>query len=298
MGVVNAETPAGTVEAEINYLAANSLINRRFLAPGVVHNTGIFEPRQVKMRDGRGDADRFTLDTHGFVLAQRPSKVADFLDNTQVEAVYPDEVVETVKALTGASRVAVMGWMFRSSGDLAKRQQYGASQMHRGGVQPPAADVHVDLTSDRADRWAKMAYERTFPDGPGYSRYIASSLWRTFSEPPQDWPLALCDGGSVGDDEGTPNTMFVLDALPSEAAMLGEMPNEDAALAASVFRYNPNHRWWYFSNMTRDEVVLIKLHDSDHTRIWRAPHTAFHNAGVSNARVRESIEVRSIAYFD
>ncbi len=156
----------------------------------------------------------------------------------------------------------------------------------------------MDLTPDRADRWAKMAYERTFPDGPGYSRYIASSLWRTFSEPPQDWPLAVCDGASVGDDEGTPNTMFVLDELPSEAAMLGEMPNEEAALAASVFRYNPNHRWWRFSNMTRDEVVLIKLHDSDHSRVWRAPHTAFHDASVADARVRESIEVRSIAYFD
>src|SRR5471032_2001419 len=124
MAVVNAETPAKTVEAEINYLAANSLINRRFLAPGVVHNTGIFEPRRVKMRDGRQARDSFTLDTHGFVLAQRPSAVADFFDNAQVEAVYPDEVVETVKALTGADRAAVMGWMFRCSGDLAKRQQY------------------------------------------------------------------------------------------------------------------------------------------------------------------------------
>ncbi len=53
------------------------------------------------------------------------------------EAVYPGEVTETVKALTGADRVAVMGWMFRCSGDLTKRQQHGASQMHRGGVQPP-----------------------------------------------------------------------------------------------------------------------------------------------------------------
>lgn len=298
MDVANPEGPVRTVEGEINYLAPGSLINRRFVAPGVEHNTGTFEPHRVTVRDGRQVQDRFTLDAHGFVLARRPSAVADFFDNAQVEAIYPDEVVETVKALTGASRVAAMGWMMRTAGDVTKHQQRSAASLHLGGVQPPAADVHVDLTSDRAERWARAVYERTFPDGPGYSRFIASSLWRTFSEPPQDWPLAVCDGASVGADEGTPNTMFVLDALPSEAAMLGEMPNEDAALAASVFRYNPNHRWWYFSNMTRDEVVLLKFHDSDHARTWRAPHTAFRDPSFPAARTRESIEFRTMAYFE
>ena len=298
MGVVAAEGRTRTVEGEVNYLAQGSLINRRFLAPGRVHNTGTFEPHRVKVRDGRQVKDSFTLDANGFVLARRPSAVTDFFDNAQVEAIYPDEVAETVKALTGASQVAVQGWMFRTSGDLTKRRQQTAGQLHRGGVQPPASDVHVDLTPDRAERWAKSTYERFFPDGPGYSRFIAHSLWRTFSEPPQDWPLAVCDFASVGADEGTPNTMFVLDEMPSEEAMRGEMQDEDAALAGTIFRHSPDHRWWYFPAMTRDEVILIKFYDSDRTRAWRAPHTAFHDLSFPDAKVRESIECRIMAYFD
>lgn len=298
MNLAEAEDRVRAVEGEINYLAAGSVINRRFVAPGVEHNTGTFEPHRVRVRDGRQIQDRFSLDAHGFVLARRPSAVADFFDNAEVEAIYPGEVIETVKALTGADRVAAMGWLARTSGDLSTRQQLAAGGMHRGGVQPPAADVHVDLTPDRAERWARVVYERTFPDGPGYSRFIASSLWRAFSEPPQDWPVAVCDGSSVGADEGTPNTMFVVDELPSQAAMLGEMPNEDSALAAAVFRYNPEHRWWYFSNMTRDEVILLKFHDSDGGKARRAPHTAFRDPSFPDARVRESIEFRTMAYFD
>jgi hypothetical protein len=46
------------------------------------------------------------------------------------------------------------------------------------------------------------------------------------------------------------------------------------------------------------EAVLIKLHDSDHSVAWRAPHTAFHDAGTAGAHPRESVEFRTIAFFD
>ena len=70
------------------------------------------------------------------------------------------------------------------------------------------------------------------------------------------------------------------------------------APAAAIFHYSPEHLWWYFSNMTRDEVLMFKFHDSDRTRALRTPHTAFHDPSFANARTRESIEVRSLAYFE
>jgi len=57
------------------------------------------------------------------------------------------------------------------------------------------------------------------------------------------------------------------------------------------------HRWWYFPDMTADEVIFIKFHDSDHSRAWRAPHTAFHDTSRPDAVTRESYEFRAIAYF-
>ena len=150
---------------------------------------------------------------------------------------------------------------------------------------------------ERAAIMADTIYKESFPGEKPYSRFIASSLWRTFSEPPQDWPLALCDGSTVGADEGTPNSQIIVDEIPGRESMLGDMPEAETAITAAVFRHNPKHRWWYFSNMNRDEVVLLKFHDSDETRTMRVPHTAFHDPGFPDASARESIEFRTFAYF-
>jgi hypothetical protein len=292
------DPPVRTIEAAINYVAPGSFINRRFVAPGIEHNTGRYEAHRVTVRDGRFVKDQFSLDVNGFVLAARPSAVRDFFDKDAVERTYPAEVVATVLALTGATRVAPLGWMVRTSGDLSKYQRQTVGYTHRGSVQPPAGEAHVDFTPARAEPLARAIYEKSFPDGKGFSRFIASSLWRAFSDPPQDYPLAVCDARSVSRDEGTPNTMFIVDRLPDEHTMLGEMENEKSAPAAAIFHFNAAHRWWYFSGMTRDEVLMFKFHDSDPSKALRTPHTAFHDPSFASARVRESIEFRTIAFFE
>jgi hypothetical protein len=49
--------------------------------------------------------------------------------------------------------------------------------------------------------------------------------------------------------------------------------------------------------MTRDEILLLKFYDSDHSRAWRTPHTAFRDPTYPHARTRCSIEFRSFAFF-
>jgi hypothetical protein len=287
-----------SVEAAITYVAPDSRINRRFVAPGVECNTGRYETHRVPIHDGRAVRDRFSLDLQGFVLAPHRSAVRDFFDRDEVDLIYPDEVEEAVRTLTGASRVALMGWMVRTSGDLARHRRETVGYTHKGGVQPPAGEAHVDFTPRCAERIARDLYQRNFPDGRGYSRFIASSLWRAFSPPPQDCPLALLDARTVGRNEGLPNTLHVVDRIPEEAEMLREIPGEDALVSAAIFPYSPMHRWWYFSNMTRDEVVLIKFHDNAPGTALRTPHTAFHDPSFADAKPRESIEFRSFAFFE
>jgi len=67
--------------------------------------------------------------------------------------------------------------------------------------------------------------------------------------------------------------------------------------AATIFHYSPEHRWWYFPDMRSDEVIFIKFYDSDHSKAWRCPHTAFRDASRPDAVPRSSIEFRAIAYF-
>jgi len=297
MNITDAASGVRTIEAQINYLLPGSIVNRRFVAPGEEVNTGTYEPYRVTIRDGRTIKGCFSLDEHGFVLADHKSRITDFFDKEQVDAIYPDEVIAVVRQLTGADRVAPLGWMVRTSGDLSKFQRQTVGYTHKGGVQPPAGEAHVDMTPGRAENMARSIYESFFPDGEPYRRFIASSLWRVFSPGPQDWPLAVCEGCSVGPEEGTPNTMFIVDKLPDRETMLGNIPDEDKAMAADIFHYNSGHRWWYFSGMNSDEVLLFKFYDSDHSKAWRVPHTAFRDTSFADAVTRESIEFRTVAYF-
>jgi len=291
------EEETRTVQAALRYLAEGSFVNRRFVSAGKECNTGRYEDHVVPIRDGRPIRNHFSLDTHGFCLLDHHSEVGDFHDKPLVERLYAGEAIEAIKVATGASRVASRGWMIRTSADLTRVEKVVGYQ-HQGGIQPPAGEAHVDFNQRSAERIAEQTYRQLFPDAPAYSRFIAFSFWRTFSPPPQDVPLAVCDGRSVAEDEGVPNTLHIVDEMPSMEEMLADMPGEQERIAASIFRYRPSHRWWYFSNMTVDEALLFKFYDSNRDVTWRCPHTAFHDSSQPDAHVRESIEMRLIAFFD
>jgi hypothetical protein len=49
--------------------------------------------------------------------------------------------------------------------------------------------------------------------------------------------------------------------------------------------------------MHAGEALLIKLHDTDHSVAWRAPHTSFRDGSADGTHPRESVELRTVAYF-
>lgn len=293
------EDDCRSVTADITYLKPGSAaVNRRFVSPGMDVNTGEYQPFAVTIRDGRDIKSHFQLATHGFTLRDHPSAVSDFLDREMVNSLYPAEALAAVREITGADCVAPMGgWMIRTSGDVSRFARPTGPFNNQGHVQPPAAEAHVDTCPARSVPLAQRLYDLHFPGGRPYRRFIVSSLWRAFSDGPQDCPLAVCDGNSVADDEGVNNTMIIVDELPSPEQMLKPIPNEDQLPAATIFHFNAGHRWWYFSNMHRDEVLLFKFYDSNGERPWRTPHTAFHDPSFRNPQQRFSIEYRTVAYF-
>ncbi|MGZ6022686.1 MAG: CmcJ/NvfI family oxidoreductase, partial [Rhizomicrobium sp.] len=100
------ENKVRSVKTQITYVARGSFVNRRFVAPGIEHNTGHYEPHTVMVRDGRSIASHFSLDVHGFSLFHHKSAVQDFFNKEEVDRTYPGEVAEAVKMSTGASSVA------------------------------------------------------------------------------------------------------------------------------------------------------------------------------------------------
>lgn len=290
------EASARAFETQITYLEPNNPINRRFVCAGAEVNTGTYAPYVTTMRDGRPIVDAFNLDTHGFVLHKHQSQVKNFLDNDEVAAIYPAEAVVIIKALTGADMVFPQGWMVRTPGELAVQKKVAGYQ-HQGGVQPPAGEAHCDFAPDVAERVAEKYYQQMCPGGKPYKRFISASLWRCFTEGPQDWPLAMCDARSVTPGEGIKNTLVVVDEIPSMEEMKKPIPGEEHMLAAHIYQFSPEHRWWYFSNMNRDEILYFKFYDSDSSVAQAVPHTAFADHSFANPNVRMSIELRSMAYF-
>ncbi|RKF19281.1 hypothetical protein D6851_12525 [Altericroceibacterium spongiae] len=293
------EETARQTRTMIRYLAPGDFVTRRYVSQGEEMNTGDYADYEMVVRDGMPIRDHFEFDTHGFMLARSPSAVSDFHDKEEVTAKYERETEDAIRRLTGADKVVARGWMIRTSLDLSEHiKKKQENYQHSGGVQPPAGEAHIDFNPRTARAVAEATYREHFPDGPGFRRFIATSFWRTFSPGPQDVPLAVCDGRSapLGDEES--NTLFVVDEFPTGDALTAPVEGEEEMIAATIFRYNPNHRWWYFSNMNVDDVLFFKFYDSDESTTWRCPHTAFIDSSFPDAKPRESIELRSIAFFE
>ena len=214
-----------TVTGELSYLAPEPTVLRRFTAPGESVNTGIYRTYEMPIRDGRPVRDQFTLDRNGFMIAGHTSAVTDFTDREEVDRVYAGEVAEFVRSCTGADRVATLGWVLRRSAAPA-----------RSASQPQAALIHDDFSVGVARGRAEGAYSSRFPDGPGFHRALITSLWRVFSPPPQDWPLALCDYTSVGAGEGLDNRLYFVDKIPDD--LYAEMPPDAQGTSGFEFHHN------------------------------------------------------------
>jgi len=75
------------------------------------------------------------------------------------------------------------------------------------------------------------------------------SVWRPVS-PVEDWPLALCDGASMGYDD-----LIEVDLI-----------RQDYIGSTMYAKYRRGYRWHYLESQTPDEVCLFKNFDSKDVR--------------------------------
>jgi hypothetical protein len=276
------------VEAEINYVrnrpeeGSESLT---FVTEDESSNTMITRPgRPMWISNGRGLAT--DLDREGFLLTTHVSAVTDFnliQEDAEVDQQYVDETAELVGALTGARRVLLLGGGKKRYGEGATERLAPLSNAK------PARYPHADNTDASAIQLAEMMdFFLEDLDLKQYARYAMYNVWRTFSPPPQDFPLAVCDARSV-----TPSDEVTVTAITMERNA-GDIVHDTVGYA-----HRADHRWYYFPDMTIDEVIVFKSHDSDPSRAVRVPHTAFTDPTCpSGIPTRASVEMRALALFD
>ena len=112
-------------------------------------------------------------------------------------------------------------------------------------------------------------------------------VWRALSPPPQDVPLTICDARGVE----------LADFMEADA-VFDVAGSQEWSFEGWVVRYNPAHRWSYFSGMNREEALVFKTNDSDPGKPHCVPHCAFDDPSCPpGVPPRASIEMRAIAYW-
>ena len=265
------------VKAELNYLAPVAGKPRTYAfdpPPGEPKSTALPEPHVLPIFDGRLIAKNFSLDREGFALVRHPTVVRNFYDEEEIRRVYYPAVEAFLKATLKADRVVIFDHTVR------KRVE-GAADIRGGGPRQPATRVHVDQTvTSGANRVREHVPEEAEELLKGRVQVI--NLWRPIRGPVRDAPLAMLDGTTV--KEG--------DLVASDLIY----PNRRGETYSVT--YSPDHRWFYFPDMTPDEAILLKCYDSvTDGRTRFGPHTAFVDPTTpADAPPRESIELRTLVF--
>ncbi|HYT85026.1 MAG TPA: CmcJ/NvfI family oxidoreductase [Burkholderiales bacterium] len=270
------QSETGAVVAELSYTVDTGVkpVNETF-GPGNIRRrtTGTNERRPVTIRDGRPLKDEFDLEVTGFEFVEHKTEVRDFFDAEELKRVYYPEVEALVKKVSGASRVVVFDHTLRS-GDEAERE----ARL----VREPVFNVHNDYTE-----WSgPQRVREILPDEAEAllrRRFAIVQAWRAIDKPIESNPLAIADARSLAPE----------DLIASERRYphrVGETYR---------IRYNPDHRWFYFPEMRRDEALVFKVYDSAKDgRARFTAHSSFDDPTTpADAPPRQSIEARAFAFF-
>jgi hypothetical protein len=276
--VPNPNAPADRFAAgRVNYTGAMSQ-RPRYYANDHSRDVLALEEHTIQVEDARCRIVAPSLEREGFALVAHTSAVKDFRDAAEVARIHPQEIVRLVAELSGADRVVVGSpGVLRFSEKSADSGQLNNSR--------PARFIHIDISDPTARAFAERS--RPTDVSKPLCRFAHYNVWRVLSPPPQDVPLAVCDARSVSQE----------DLLEADAVF--DVPGKpEWSFEGLVVRYNPQHRWSYFSDMTRDEALVFKTNDSDSSQPHHVPHTAFNDPTCPDGvPPRASIEMRAVAYW-
>ena len=277
-GSTNGDTPS--VRATINYTKDVSprLTELYFYEDpkaANIHEPGD-DPHEMAFHSGWSRAKEFHEDINGFAVKDFKSSYNNWTDNDTVrEKFYPD-VVEFLKKETGAKRVLVFDHTIRSAANNAKKLTDQKDTTQRS----PVMLVHCDYTAESGP----LRVRQLLPDEAEdlLTRRVAFiNVWKPLNVV-EERPLAMCD----------------VDSAPSTDFFKLYLRYPDRVGENYVMRHADRHKWYYFPQMTPEQCILLKTYESDEGKARFVGHTAFDDPTTKEgAKMRESIEIRTIAFF-
>ncbi|KAK9240660.1 hypothetical protein V1525DRAFT_394577 [Lipomyces kononenkoae] len=270
-------TLAPTVSSKLNYFSPppdNSV-------PYTVvetreHNYGE-DSQAVEIHDLRGYESVPTLDLNGFTfdLSAPAFTHADFFDTAGTEQTnfiqteYYPRVQDAVKRLTGGAKVVIFDHTLRLP----------------NSTRTPVERVHIDQSLRAARERVELhaGEDRDFAESyvSGKKRFEIINYWKPLAKVTRD-PLAVADARTIKSED--------------LVGVQHRYPNRTGETVA--VKYDPAHQWYFLKGMNVTEAMLIKCADNKEDVIAKQiPHSAFTLPGQTGDG-RESIEVRTLVFFD
>lgn len=235
----------------------------------------------VTIRDARPIVNELSLDKEGFTLVQHDLSCVIEQDPDVMRDKYLEEMVPFIKDYFKASWVIPKkdAVIIRARGE----QPTGMNEERALVTNEVSGFTHVDYSAIAAPMMAARENQlQNIPIQP-YSRLMVIQTWHALSQPPQDFPLTLCDGSTVMDTD------------------LAHTYHDRHGIRHGMWRvhYSPLHHWYYFSDMKPGEFILFKGYDSKVDCNPRSAHVSFDNRlAFPNANPRKSVECRFFVYFE
>ncbi len=281
---------------------------------GQTPTDGVIAPTAATINDGRElqglesdgtqDFESRFFQKHGFVLLPHKSRVenwdsgafgasdalpgsrdtTEFRGENEIETKYMAEVEDIIrtKILPGRKlKINQPNMVLRRGKDTAHpffgigiHNDYGISKKH-------FADNTAAFQNDEAATFWTQVYEQDHVEA-----FMVINFWRTvhMAEPLTHMPLAVLDANSVTRDD------LVVSGLRG-------FTQSGRITTQLSLRYNQDQRWYYYPEMSVDEVLVLNLFhirkDDPTLRFGACYHSAFENPLTPpNAQERQSCEHR------
>jgi hypothetical protein len=265
------------ITAQIPYTVdtGETLVNETF-GPNNIRRKrsgGMQVMQPMSVHDGRAVAAELSLERDGFVFVEHKTAVKDFFDKRELETVYYPEVEALIKKESGASRVVLFDHTLRSGSEDEREEKL---------VREPVLSAHNDYTE-----WSGPQRVRDLMGDEAEEllkrRFAIIQVWRAIGKPIETNPLAIANARSVAPEDW----------------LVAERRYPNRVGQTYRLKHNPNHRWFYFPRMRRDEAIVFKVYDSEKDgRARFTAHTSFDDPTTPpGAPPRQSIEARALAFF-
>lgn len=270
------------VEANLNYLVPmdQKPVNYTYEPPsGTSRSNTAYQTHKLRIYNARSISENILLDQEGFAFTEHNTNVRNFYDEEEVRQVYYPEAEQLLKEVTGGTKVVIFDHTLRNA---------ELSNPSENKIREPGKRVHNDFTAKSGytrARWelAARGIDNDEIERLLQQRFAIINVWRGIADTIQESPLALSDARSIAPQE----------------LVAGDLVYRDRIGETYAVTYNPEHKWYYFPQMRRNEVIFIKCFDSAEDGLARfSAHSAFDDpTSPIDAPARQSIELRTFVFY-